>query len=348
MIDIEEVLKPVSHEKSCGEDLTYDPKFQELEDAAKPPPPSSPDADPEEPNWKEVRDKSIELLGQSKHLRAAVLLTVSLVKIGGAEGMRDGFAVTKGIVEKYWPDLYPRLDPDDNNDPTERLNTLSSLSHPKFVFQLQQIPLCDSPGLGRITLAQYLAAKDAAKAPAGEDGPPKTAGPGMDQINAAFRDSDPDTIKTTLAFVDEALAHAQGIETFIDEKLGVGNGVNFESLNKSLKSMRDAVAPFANNGSSEEPAASADGEEAASTPARGGSRGGALGAINSGDDVIKQIDLICDYYRRNEPSSPVPLILHRAKNLVNKDFTAIMSDLTPAAIEQLNVITGAKPKSSDE
>jgi type VI secretion system protein ImpA len=60
--------------------------------------------------------------------------------------------------------------------------------------------------------------------------------------------------------------------------------------------------------------------------------------------VIKALGLICDFYRQNEPSSPVPLILQRGLRLVDKDFMAIMSDLTPDALKQLQVITGAKPE----
>jgi type VI secretion system protein ImpA len=48
------------------------------------------------------------------------------------------------------------------------------------------------------------------------------------------------------------------------------------------------------------------------------------------------------FYRHNEPSSPVPLILQRAQRLVDKDFISIMSDLTPEALQQLQIITGAK------
>ena len=120
--------------------------------------------------------------------------------------------------------------------------------------------------------------------------------------------------------------------------------MNFESLDKLLKEMKKAVQPFATDGSGGDAAATDDSSEAGAAASAGGKRsgGGALGAIQSGDDVIKQIDLICAYYAQNEPSSPVPLILNRAKKLVNKDFTAIMSDLTPDAVSQLQVITGKK------
>jgi len=70
---------------------------------------------------------------------------------------------------------------------------------------------------------------------------------------------------------------------------------------------------------------------------------GMSGTIQTRGDVMKALDLICDYYRSNEPSSPVPLIIQRAQRLVDKDFMTIMTDLTPDAISQLQVITG-KPK----
>src|SRR5579862_9073212 len=160
MIDVNDLLKPVSDEKPSGEDFTYHERFIELENAAKGKE-ASQFAEAEEPDWKDVRDKAVDVLRESKHLRAGVLLTQSLMKLGGVEGLRDGFAVVKGMTENFWPTVYPALDPEDNNDPTERLNTLSSFSSSKFGFQIQQLALCQSRSLGNITLGQYLAAKEA-------------------------------------------------------------------------------------------------------------------------------------------------------------------------------------------
>ena len=68
----------------------------------------------------------------------------------------------KGMLERYWPDLYPKLDPEDNNDPLERINILASLSTPlgtfgdpmKFLQRLRRIPLANSPQMGRLNLAE--------------------------------------------------------------------------------------------------------------------------------------------------------------------------------------------------
>ena len=334
MIDVDALLKPIAGDKPCGEDFTYHPSFQNLETISRGKPEtqsfgtSTATSPAEEPEWKQVRDAAIEVLGQSKHLAAGVILSESLVKIGGLEGLRDGLAVVRGLTEKYWADVYPKLDPDDNNDPTERLNILNNLSSGRFIIHLKQVVLCDSPAMGRITLQQIITAKD------------KSGTSESDQklIEAAFRHAGPDAAKVRLVLVDETIVSAGGIESFLDSILPPGQGVNFEVLNKLLVQMKQALQPYA---LSDAPAGDTSG--AAGQPATKG--GPAMsGAIQTRGDVIKALDLICDYYRENEPSSPVPLILQRAQRLGNKDFMTSMTDLTPDALKQLQVITGTKPE----
>ena len=351
MINVDDLLKPVAEGKPCGEDFTYHPSFQNLEaiSRGKAETQFSP---AEEPQWKEVRDAAIEVLGQSKHLTAGVILTVSLLKVGGLEGFRDGLAVTRGLTEKYWGDVYPRLDPEDNNDPTERLNILNNLSSGgepyKVTTHLRQVVICESPAMGRITLQQYLAAKDKGAKPEPDAKGGGAAGPDLNQILAAFRDAGPDAAKATLALVADAIGQAQGIASFLDTALGAGRGVNFEALDKLLGEMKSAVEPFAAGDGSG--GGEVSGGDAGASTAGGGrpvarSGGpGMSGTIQSRADVIKALGLICNYYRANEPSSPVPLILERAQRLVDKDFMSIVTDLTPDALTQLQVITGKKAK----
>jgi len=337
MINIEDLLKPVADDKPTGEDFTYHPDFQKMEELARGKPETQ-FSSAEEPVWKDVKNAALEVLRQSKHLQAGVVLTRSLLKTGGLEGFRDGMAVVRGITEKYWPDLYPKLDPDDNNDPTERLNTLNSLSSPQFCLDLQQAVLCTSPSFGRITLKQYLAARDKTDGSGGSGG-----GPDLDKVNAAFREAGPDAVKVTLDLVTGSISDTDALDKFLDSTLGAGRGANLEALKKLLTEMKRAVEGFSGNGATPTEQAAEGGTETSDGGRVPQKAAGALsGSIQSGADVIKAIDLICSYYRANEPSSPVPLILERAKNLVNKDFAAIMADLTPDALTQLQVITGAK------
>ena len=80
----------------------------------------------------------------------------------------------------------------------------------------------------------------------------------------------------------------------------------------------------------------------APSAAGGDQAGPALsGAVNSAQDVINALDKICDYYNRREPSSPIPLLLKRARRLVGKSFADIIQDLSPDAMNQIKVISGA-------
>jgi type VI secretion system protein ImpA len=75
------------------------------------------------------------------------------------------------------------------------------------------------------------------------------------------------------------------------------------------------------------------------------SRGAAVGEIASRDDVVRTIDRICDYYSRYEPSSPVPLLLLRARRLATGTFVDIVRDLAPDALKDIEKVCGIDKES---
>ena len=90
VIDIENLLQEVSPDAPCGENLEYDPLFAEMERAAqgKVEQQFGDNTIPaEEPNWKELKKKALDLLGRSKELRAAVCLTRALSHTDGLTGV---------------------------------------------------------------------------------------------------------------------------------------------------------------------------------------------------------------------------------------------------------------------
>jgi len=97
-------------------------------------------------------------------------------------------------------------------------------------------------------------------------------------------------------------------------------------------------------------ASSADGER----PARPGGGGrpaagnSAPGVIASRDDVIAAIDRILLYYQQYEPSSPLPLLLMRAKRLATKSFIEILQDLIPEGLERAHEIGGLTQSTDGE
>jgi type VI secretion system protein ImpA len=334
MINIEELLKPISAEQPCGEDLSYDPAMQELETLLRGKPETQ-FSQMEEPRWDEVRDRCVELLRRSKNLRVAMILCLALLRTEGVAGFRDGLAVIRGMVEQYWESHFPRLDPEDNNDPTERVNILTSLLIPlgsfedpmQFLRRLREAKLSDSPQLGRFSLEEM----SPSELPGGAGAqPPADAA----QVQGSFRNTAPEKLEKVMTAVIESTASANAIDDFLTKTIGAGRAPDWAPLLGTLNDVRKAVAPFvAQPGES----GAATGDEAATAPT------GTSGAIQSRQDVIRTLDRLCDYYGRAEPSSPVPLLLRRAQRLAEMNFLEIISDLSPEALAPVQNVTGTKP-----
>jgi type VI secretion system protein ImpA len=67
-----------------------------------------------------------------------------------------------------------------------------------------------------------------------------------------------------------------------------------------------------------------------------------VGAIGSRQDAVAALDAVAEFFRRTEPSSPIPLFLARAKRLVSKDFLEVLADIAPDAVAQARVAGGLR------
>jgi type VI secretion system protein ImpA len=336
MTSIDDLAKPISAEAPCGPDLAYDPAFQQLETLVRGKPETQFSA-AEDPDWKELRDLAVAFHGRSKHLTASVILALSLLKTEGFVGLRDGLALVHRILADNWDTVYPRLDPEDNNDPTERVNILGNLVSSgdpyRFIPRLQGTVIAQSPSLGRVKLQDILAAKQPPAAPA-EGQPAPLSEP---QIQGVFKDSKVDDLKAVHEAVAQSVETVKAIDAFLSEKVGT-RGVNFDELTKTLKQVQGSVASFIGA----PPVEGAAGAEAAAVGAATATVS-VPGAINSREDVVRALERICDFYRLNEPSSPVPLILYRAQRMAKMNFMEIVNELTPDAVTTVKGVTGRQP-----
>jgi len=337
MIDVEEFLKPISADQPCGKDLSYDAGFLALDERIVGKPETQFSA-AEEPDWKGVRDACLELFRQSKDLRVAVKLSLALIRLEGAGGLRDGLALLKGLLERYWADLYPKLDPEENNDPLERVNILSSLSTPvgtfgdplRFIQRVRQIPLANSARMGWFSLADI--AGDKTILPNGEEKPAATAA----AIQAAFRDSKPEELDGYGRAISESITLVQEIDALLTATVGAGRAVDMGALMNVLTEIQKNLGPYLSKppgeaGQDQNPDGSAP--EAAS----------GIGGIQSRQDVVRVLEKICEFYARTEPSSPLPLLLRRAQRLAEMDFLQIVDELSPGTRSQFEPIVGVKP-----
>lgn len=340
MIDVGELLREISADSPCGEDLEYDAQYGELERTAEGKPerqigdviqPAEP------PDWKAVRGLALELLKRTKDLRVAMQLCLALTHTEGFPGLHQGLALIRGLLEKYWDQVHPQLDPDDNNDPTFRLNTLAALTAPELMISAaREAPLVSSRAMGRFDLRDWEIAHGRLTAPEGMQEPPTEA-----VIDAAFTEAPVEEIDATLEALNGALNELDAIGGRLDEQVGAGAAPDLSPLKGLLQEAGQVVgAQLARRGGGspalEETAAMT--ENPTPAPAVGGT--GVPAALNSREDVVRALDAICDYYRRHEPSSPIPLLMQRAKRLATMDFMAIIRDLAPGAVQQVEEIRG--------
>jgi type VI secretion system protein ImpA len=341
IIDIEKLLTPISDDNPCGENLEYDADYAEMAKAAE----GKGDQQfgktviaAEEPDWKTVRSCAMALLQRSKDLRISEYLIRSSIRMEGLEGFSASLAVMHGLVERFWPTIHPQLDPDDDNDPTGRVNIIASLCDPLTTLRaVREMPMVKSK-VGIFSYRDLLVAR-------GEMPPPasgvKTE---MSSLDAAFAECDPTLLLTFAEAAKESLRLVMGIESAVTDQVGTSNAPNLEDLRDMVRGINKTLQDHVQRrGLNKEPEPEVVEVEEVSDSAPNGSSTTAssasqpmriTGEISSREDVIRTIDKLCEYYRRYEPSSPVPLFLNRAKRLASKSFLDILRDLTPDALAQ--------------
>lgn len=342
VIDVESLLAPISEDSHCGEDLEYDPAYMEvMRQAEGTPEQQIGDSviEAAEPNWREIRESCKTLATRTHDLRLALLLTLALMNTDGVDGLRDGLAYIHGLLEHCWPTLHPALDPDDGNDPTERVMILDALAKApgtfgdtmRFQDRLRNVPVTDSKQVGRFSLRQVL--QSSGELEANPDEPPPDAA----LINAAFEDTEAERLTAMAEAAAQAGEHMAEIDRLVTEQAGAGAATDLSSFAKALDELKRVLdQQLAQRGLGEEP----EGDEGAGESGSGGSGPSIAGEIRNTKDVLLAMDKIVRYYETHEPSSPVPLLIRRAKRLVSVSFLDIIRDLSPDAISQVQSIGG--------
>jgi type VI secretion system protein ImpA len=363
--DLDALLKEVSPDAPCGEDLSYDAGFLELEQLVK----GTAETQVgdhihqgEEPDWKKVRRQSLKLLERSRDIRLVLYLTASTLCLKGLPGFCDSLAFLRGLVERYWDHFFPQLDPEDDNDPLERMNIIGALSPPpaamsdqdqlKFITRLMSVPLCrpEDARLPHPSLRDILAAGGELSVPEKE----ASTLPSMHIIDAAFEQVDIQALKDTHQMLLDCLDHLHALDQMLIEKVGASSVPDFSRLERLLRQMQSKTGMYmerrgygADASSAKDPNGEAEGDpangDAGQTPDGAAPTvpgPGLIGSVVSNQDVQKALDMIISYYERSEPSSPVPLLIKRAKRLVGKSFVDIIRDISPDAMSQVQMVSG--------
>ena len=346
LVDVDSLLTPIDADAPSGPDLEYDPEFQELERLAR----GKPEQQfgetiipAEEPDWRAVGKAAAALLMRTKDLRACVLLARAALRTSGFVDFAACIRLMHDFLDQHWSTVHPQLDPEDN-DPTMRVNSLIALCDtPTMLRDIRDTPLVESRRLGRFGLREVMIAKGELPMPANSSEAPPT----MAAIEAAFADAAVEQLQATGAALTESIAHIGGMETKLMSEVGAANAADFAPILKQLRDANRIVQDqLARRGAAAPAPAAENGSDAPSAGATTFSQPAAVvsapGEIRTRQDVITALGRIRDYYERNEPSSPLPLLLMRAERLVNKSFLEILTDFAPDGVPQAKLIGGVK------
>jgi len=332
-IDTAALLAPVSDDAPSGPDLTYDPDFLALEQAAqgKSEQQFGDTVIPaEEPDWRDVRQRAEALTGRTKDVRVAVLLARSLTWAYQMEGVASGLELIRELLDRYWDTVHPELDREDNDDPTMRLNALGPLADPEtFLREIRNTSVAASPQHGRVTVRDVLIAAN--KLPAGAE--PAVSEAQISGILRAVADEDPAPLR---AAINSAQAIA-ALESLLSDKGVITQAPDLRPLNDMLRTVTplcEAVLGVGQAAAAEGEAVGPDGEPVQRVP----------GQILNRDDAVRMLENVCKFIEQSEPSNPAPLLIRRAQRLMSRSFVEIIQELAPESLDQIQKLAGLQEK----
>jgi len=224
---IEQLLAPISEEEPCGADLEDTPLLAAFDGyrvfGQMTPLPG-------ETDWREIRDKSLEALAQSKDLRLLAHLGAAQLRTGELLAFGDVLQVAGRWFADYPTAIYPRVD----EDAILRKNALNAFADRMAIIDaLRRQPLVSNPQLGAFSLRHFDIATGKLPASEGDETLPSET-----QLSAVLAAATAEQ----LGPLEENLGLAVAALQQIDDSMRTSNGYeaspDFDPLFDSLKSMR--------------------------------------------------------------------------------------------------------------
>jgi type VI secretion system protein ImpA len=286
------------------------------------------DKEPKEPEWRKVATEAVTLLKGTKEfegtrdLRIAVYLTSALVKLCGYAGLRDGLELLHGYLDGYWECVHPQLDPENNNDPDTRIIAIQGLCpNPQGMNPIVtaadaiiRAPFVGTPGKPDAISLQFVEAN-------------------KDKLDNAFKNVSTEKLETANSLLSNCKEHVRAIlQLFqtnanrqpnleiLESRLDTALRLISKQIEMRLKSTVPDDPKLKTEQYKTKPFAQVESFE---------------GQISNSKQVSIALEEICKYYRDKEPSSPIPILLERAQELIDKSFTEIIEELTPKGMEDV-------------
>ena len=275
----------------------------------------------ESPEWVELRDRSLEALSRSKDLRVLSYLGAAVLRTDGPAALCRVIAIGSAWLSGFWDTVHPLA----SDDTIERQSALSTFNdHFAVVEPLRKAVLVSSRQHGRFSLRDI------------QNGALRQA------VEKAFDEMPLAELQCDCQRVLQAHVALKQVESQI-KAVDSDPILSFEELSAVLGQLHQVLHGHL---ARRPEAGIADGgvpvEHTGSGAGNGASAPAGTGPIRSRDDAIRALEAVATFFRETEPSSPVPLLLERAKRLVSKSFLEVLADIAPGALGEARTVSGVK------
>jgi type VI secretion system protein ImpA len=287
-------------------------------------------------DWRQIRDQATEALAQSRDLRLFAHLAAATLRIDGLKSFCALLPVAERWLLEQWDFVFPRVD----EDAVLRKNALSCLSDRMAVIDpLRRAPFAAHRQLGSFSLRDLeLATGQLSPAQADQEVPSSA------QIEGTLAASAVQELSALAVSLGAAIAALKNVAATMQQRAGFQSVPDVDPLVRPLVRIHSTITDHLATRTPADLTQQPPGSNSA-TPVPTGTGSVAVGEIASRQDAIRAIDAIGAYFRKNEPSSPIPLLLDRAKRLVSKSFLEVLEDIAPDSLIQVRQLGGIK---SDE
>lgn len=311
-LDFDALLKPISEAQPCGIDLSFSSAFDDITFARREDDATLAQGDwvttLKQADWSQVLKLTTTLTSdKTKDIRLAVWLTEALGKMQSFAGLSQGFALIDQLCERYWDDLHPLPDGDDQEQRTGNFTWLVQ----RTAVLLKQLPVTlGNPGYSYNDMQSALALQQAM-----DRDPDQAATLAEEKITVAmFQQA---ISSSRQAFYETLTQDLQTLHTTfaaftvrVDTLLGA-EAPSYRVAQTALEEVSALVERSARQlgvGAAPSPT-----QKSAGTTATGAEVHGS-GPIATRAQALQQLRLVADYFRRTEPHSPVAYLADKAAN----------------------------------
>lgn len=326
MLNIEQLLAPISEAQPCGEDLAFSPELDAIANARRADDPTLEQGawvtTLKEADWKFVARRCTELIEKrSKDLQLAVWLAEASAKTSGLRGLADSLLLIGALCERYWDYVYPLPDEGGFDQRIGNLHWIATRA-PQMILE---IPITEGPA------GHSMKDFEVARAHGGEQ---------VDELEGARRRSSRAFYEQLMLDCDHCAAALADLERVVDDRVGQ-DGPSLSSAKAALQSLIHFVTPAAREAGALPEAAPDAPVEAADGPAP---RAISSGPIQNRAQALAQLRIVAEYFRRTEPHSPVAYLAEKAANWGEQPLhlwlRAVIKD--DAALARLDELLGVE------